>query len=168
MKKENLREIPKKNYIYVILLTVATCLALIYFVRWYNLRNGELATASVISDTVTEVSFSEIDNYLLENPYIMLYITDSENIENQEFEKDFANYIKKYELNSKIIYIDIAKLTDDELQKLNDKWLINSDVLVPNILLIENGVTKDQLYYTNQKINIDDVKNFLVRYEVNS
>ena len=98
----------------------------------------------------------------------MLYITDSENIENQEFEKDFANYIKKYELNSKIIYLDIAKLTDDELQKLNDKWLINSDVLVPNILLIENGVTKDQLYYTNQKINIDDVKNFLVRYEVNS
>ena len=58
MKKENLREIPKKNYIYVILLTVATCLALFYFVRWYNLRNGELATASVISDTVTEVSFS--------------------------------------------------------------------------------------------------------------
>lgn len=168
MKKENLREISKKNYVYVILITIATCLALLYLVNWYNLRNGEITTTSVISEAVTEVNFSEIDNYLLENPYIMLYITDFENLENQNFEKEFANYIKKYELNSKIIYIDIAKLTNDDLQKLNDKWLINSDVFAPNILLIENGATKDQLYYTNKKINIEDVKDFLARYEVNS
>ena len=63
--------------------------------------------------------------------------------------------MKKYELNSKIIYIDIAKLTNDDLQKLNDKWLINSDVFAPNILLIENGATKDQLYYTNKKMDVD-------------
>ena len=168
MKKEKLREVPKKNYVIVIIITLATCLTLLYFVRWYDLRFNELSPASIISDSITEVSFSEIDNYLLENPYVLLYINNSKNADSQEFEKDFVKYIKKYELNSKIIYVDIAKLNDEDLQKLNDKWLINSDIFVPNLLLIENGVTKDQLYYVNTKINIEDVKAFLARYEVNS
>ena len=168
MEKNKLREVPKKNYVVVIIITIATCLTLLYFVRWYNLRFNELSPTSIISDSITEVNYLEIDNYLLENPYVLMYINDSKNNDNQSFEKEFVKYIRKYELNSKIIYIDIAKLSNDNLQEMKDKWLINSDVLVPNLLLIENGSTKDQLYYVNSKINMEDVKMFLAGYEVNA
>ena len=168
MKKDKSREIPKKNYLYAIIISLLTVIALLYFVRWYNLRNKEMAPTSIIADTIMEVNFSEIDNYLLENPYIMLYINDSTNLENEEFEKEFIKYIKKYEFSNKIIYIDIAKLSDNDKKELTEKWLINKEIFTPNILLIENGVTKDQLYYSQTSINIEDVKNFLARYEVNS
>lgn len=168
MKKDKSREIPKKNYLYAIIISLLTVIALLYFVRWYNLRNKEMTPTSIIADTIMEVNFSEIDNYLLENPYIMLYINDSTNLENEEFEKEFIKYIKKYEFSNKIIYIDIAKLSDNDKKELTEKWLINKEIFTPNILLIENGVTKDQLYYSQTSINIEDVKNFLARYEVNS
>ena len=92
MTKE--RVIPKKNYVIVLILAIATCLVLGYFVRWYRLREEGLQPASVVTQAITEINFNEIDNYLLENPNVFIYVSNPQVENTQNFEKELRDYLK--------------------------------------------------------------------------
>lgn len=163
---EKTRIIPRKNYVILIVLSLATCFILAYFVRWYRLREAELQPDSIVTQVITEMNVNELDSYLLENPNIFVYISNPQNEETQSFEKEFENYLKEKEMQHRMIYIDISNMSDKEMQDFQSKWLDSEQMIEPNIIVIENGQKKEQLYHVSTTITMEDVQNLIVRYEV--
>lgn len=165
MTKE--RVIPKKNYVIVLILAIATCLVLGYFVRWYRLREERLQPASVVTQAITEINFDEIDNYLLENPNVFIYVSNPQVENTQNFEKELRDYLKEEELQHRMVYLDLSKMTEEERLQFSQEWLELDQVVEPNMIVIENGEKKDQLYRTATAITMNDVKTMINHYEVN-
>ena len=165
MTKE--RVIPKKNYVIVLILAIATCLVLGYFVRWYRLREERLQPASVVTQAITEINFDEIDNYLLENPNVFIYVSNPQVENTQNFEKELRDYLKEEELQHRMVYLDLSKMTEEEGLQFSQEWLELDQVVEPNMIVIENGEKKDQLYRTATAITMNDVKTMINHYEVN-
>lgn len=165
MTKE--RVIPKKNYVIVLILAIATCLVLGYFVRWYRLREEGLQPASVVTQAITEINFDEIENYLLENPNVFIYVSNPQVENTQNFEKELRDYLKEEELQHRMVYLDLSKMTEQEQIQFSQEWLELDQVVEPNMIVIENGEKKDQLYRTATAITMNDVKTMINHYEVN-
>lgn len=166
MKKEKQGQIPKKNYVYLMLLALVTCLILGYFVKWYRMREQEQVTRVVQISSATEIKAEEIDNYLLENPDVIVYISDSSNDSRIAFENVFENYLHNKELLNKMVYIDTSILTEKDRLKVQDLWFNGKEIIEPNFLVIESGKKVGQLYSTSTEIKLNDVHQFLTRYEV--
>lgn len=166
MKKEKQREIPKKNYYYLAILTIVTCFVLGCFVKWYKLRLLEQPVRTISISAATEIKPGEINNYILENPDVIVYIANSKDESLTSFENTFENYLHNKELLNKMVYVDTATLTEDE-RKLIETLLFNGNTIVdPNFIIVASGKKIEQLYSTTSEIKLNDVHQFLNRYEV--
>ena len=165
MTKE--RVIPKKNYVMVVILAIATCLILAYFVRWYRLREEGLQPASVVTQAITEINYNEIDNYLLENPNVFIYVSNPQIEGTKVFEKQLRDYLKEEEFQHRMVYLDLSKMTKEEQLQFSQEWLELDQIVEPNMIVIENGEKKEQLYRTKTAITLENVKNLITHYEVN-
>lgn len=166
MKKNKQREVPKKNYVYVGLLTIATCLALVYCVKWYRLREQEQVTRTISITSATEIKADEFDAYLLENPDVILYISNSTDEKLTGFENTFENYLHSRELTNKLLYLDTSLLTETSRKQVENKLFSNSSLVEPNFIIMQEGNKVGQLYYNASEIKLNDVHQFLTQYEV--
>ncbi len=166
MKKNKPREIPKKNYVYVGLMALVTCVLLVYFVKWYRIREQEQVTGTIHITSATEIKTDEIDAYLLENPDVTIYISNSTDEKLTGFENTFENYLRSRELTNKLLYVDTAALTEDDRKKIETKWFSDSSFTEPNFIIILDGKKVGQLYHSTNEIKLNDVHQFLTQYEV--
>ena len=65
IKKEKLREIPLKNYIYLFLNLLGSFLLLIYINNWYNTYNKNKLNIGIMNDYLTVINYNELDNYII-------------------------------------------------------------------------------------------------------
>ena len=66
-----------------------------------------------------------------------------------------------------MVYLDLSKMTEEERLQFSQEWLELDQVVEPNMIVIENGEKKDQLYRTATAITMNDVKTMINHYEVN-
>ena len=74
------------------------------------------------------INYNELDNYLVESPDAIIYVSVLENETIREFEKKFKDAFKKKEIDNSVLYMDITdelknKKIRQEMQtyyKLND------------------------------------------------
>ena len=171
--KNQVRKIPPKNYVLVGIISVATILFLGYFVFWYKNINKYYENNSIMSGYLSEIKeegiVDNLTNYLMDNPDVLLYMSFGNDISIKNFENQFKNLIDEYNISSEFIYVDLNLIKDknfilniqenffnDKLQKINLKKQ-------SNILVFENGEIVNILYSSEEKINISDVRRFLVR-----
>lgn len=165
-----MREIPKKNYVLLVLLTVFTLFIILYAANWYKASKEYTKTESVMVKLFGEVKEAEIDNYILENPDVVIYVS-AENDENiSKFEKKFKNYIVKENIKSHFIYLNCGEVSADFISDFQKKYfnggLKSVKLSYPNLLIVNDGKVIDVLYKLEQEPNISDVKKFLSKYEV--
>lgn len=174
--KNELREIPKKNYIFVGIISVVTIFALVYFAFWYKNNKKYYDTESILSGYLAEIQeegiIDNLTNYLIDNPNILLYISFGNDSSTKEFENEFKDLINKHNIISEFIYIDLNLITDKNFVS-DMKSTFFSDKLKninlekqSNLLLFENGKVANVLYSSKQQINIADVERFLIRHGV--
>ena len=100
----------------------------------------------------------------------MLYIGASDDNNCRTLEKDLKEFIKKYNLRDRIIYIDLNKVGDKDefLSKFNSKYAINRKIdKYPSFAIIQNGVIIDVVSRTKgQSLDIDDIEQLLEEYEL--
>lgn len=166
MKKNKQREIPKKNYVYVGLLAIATCIILGSLVKWYRLREQEQVTRTIHITSATEIKTDEIDAYLLENPDVIVYISNSTDEKLTGFENTFENYLRTRELTNKLLYVDTATLTEEGRKKIESTWFNDSTFIEPNFIIILDGKKVGQLYHRPMEIKLNDVHQFFKQHEV--
>lgn len=171
----NKREIPNKNYIKLGAVIIATIALTFYWASWYNTTKEYRMNNSVIPTVIGEVTMEELDNYLLENPDIIIYIASSKDNTIKDFEDDLKKILVKEDLKNEFIYVDTSKIENQEFyqsfaQKYYSKSLKSkkdSLDIIPNIVLIEDGTVKDVMYLYKKDIIKEDVKKFIKKYGVN-
>jgi len=175
MKKE-LRKVPQKNYVIVVIISIATMLILGYFAFWYKNNKEYYENNSIMSGYLAEIQedgiIDNLTNYLIDNPNTVLYMSFGNDASVKEFEYEFKVMIDEYNLSSQFIYIDLNLVNDKNFissiqNQFFDEKLQNLNLeKQSNIFLFEEGKVVDVLYSSEQTINLFDVKRFLIRHEV--
>ena len=162
-----MRKISTKNYVIYTIIVLITIAVVIFLSKWYEIKKDGQTTHRM--NSIAEIKETDLDNYLVENPSIIIYLSNSHKEELKDFESEFNKYILKNNLNKKMIYIDLNGVSENFDKKLKNKLGIDSSSSYlnvnfsedENIIIIEDSQLVSILYNTGKNINMDDVKVFL-------
>lgn len=162
-----MRKISTKNYVIYTIIVLITIAVVIFLSKWYEIKKDGQTTHRM--NSIAEIKETDLDNYLVENPSIIIYLSNSNKEELKDFESEFNKYILKNNLNKKMIYIDLNGVSENFDKKLKNKLGIDSSSSYlnvnfsedENIIIIEDSQLVSILYNTGKNINMDDVKVFL-------
>lgn len=150
------REIPLKNYVYLVLIVFLTLGILYYLYLWSIEYRKEVTSDSVISSSLQLINYNEVEEYIVENDNVCLYISNK-NIELKDFEKSLKHLIEKYNLERKILYLDITNNISNDEYNIGDTYLTG----VPKFIYFIDGklVSSYDIDYNNYKIA--NIENYL-------
>lgn len=159
MKKDELRKIPLKNYIILGVVIVVTMFILYYFYMWVDVYKESKVNIPIMDKYMTVINYNELDNYVVENPDTIVYVSILENDEIREFEKKFKNKYKNDLIENDILYMNV---TDDINNKsikdeMVSKYFVNGLNItdVPCVLVFKNGMLKSIYSVKDNDYDID-------------
>ena len=163
MKKDELRKIPVKNYIILGVVIVVTMLILYYFYMWVDVYKESKVNIPIMDKYMTVINYNELDNYVVENPDTIVYVSVLENDEIREFEKKFKNKYKNDLIYNDVLYMNVTDDIRDKSVKdgMVSKYLVNGLNItdVPCVLVFKNGMLKS-IY--SVKDNDYDIDRFMI------
>ena len=150
-KKDKLREVPLKNYIYLFLILLGSLLLLFYIYRWYDTYNQNKLNTSIMNEYLTVINYNELDNYIIENKDAIIYVSVLGNEDINRFERKFKNIIAQNHLKNNILYLD---LTNENVETITKKLQIEEKF--PYLVVYTNGQITDtysisDASYSNKK-----------------
>lgn len=133
-----MKKISLKNYLIYIFICVVTISISLYIVLLYNRSKEYYMNNSVLLDVVSELvpeknlSVDEnMNNYLVENSNVIIYVASGKNTFIKNFEIEFKKFIINEKLTSNIMYINADKIKNsDFLEQLCDYYcndMVNLD-----------------------------------------
>lgn len=137
-KKDKLREVPLKNYIYLFLILLGSILLLIYIYTWYDTYNKNKLNTSIMNEYLTVINYNELDNYIVENKDAIIYVSILGNEDINHFERKFKNVVLENNLKNSILYLDI---TNENIESATKKLQIEEDF--PYLVVYTNGNITD-------------------------
>ena len=163
--KDELRVIPKKNYIILGIVILVSLLIIYYFYMWVSAYKDAKENVSVLDNYMNVINYNELDNYITENPNSIIYVSVLEDEKIRNFEKKLKNVLKNKEMDSVILYLDIT----DDIKKRNvkkemiDRFSINSISMVdvPCVLVIKDGKLNSIYSVTANNYSVDKFENFI-------
>ena len=160
--KDSLRVIPNRNYIILGIVLVVTFLLLYYFYMWVDVYNESKINRPILDRYMDIINYNELDNYLVENPDCIIYVSVLENMEIREFEKKFKVSFKNNELDKDILYMDVTNDINDKIlrNELHDKYSIERNSM-PYVIVFEDGVKKSLYSVYENGMNVDRMINFI-------
>ena len=165
MNKDELRVIPKKNYIILGVVIIVTLLILYYFLMWIDAYNETKLNKPILNKYMEVINYNELSDYLVENPDTIIYVSVLEDKEIREFEKKVKVLFKKHEIDKEILYMDITNdLNNKEIKNemINKYNFGNYNMTnVPLVIVFENGIVKNIFSASNNEYNIDSFKTFI-------
>lgn len=145
-----MRDVPKKNYIVLTLIALGVIVLCFVFMNMYNKNNKDIYE-SVVKDIINEIKYEDLDNYLQENPEVVLYINDSSK-KNSNIEENLKDLIVENNIQQYVVYIE---RDNSIVEKLN----LNSNS--PIFIAYKDGKMVEIL--SQKKYTNDEIKNFFLR-----
>lgn len=130
-----MRKIPKKNYFLLALFFLITIALLYYFYMWYSAYNAHQVKTSVMEGYVNVVNYNEINNYILENEKVYVYVSKVNDNKITTFEKEFKKDLSREQIKNKILYMNITSILNNEKDL---KYGLSKNT-IPCILVFKNG-----------------------------
>lgn len=156
-----IRKVPIKNYIFLIVLTILTFFLLYYSVSYYQKRKAYESSRNTRMGFLSEVKEIELQTYILENHDTLIYISDSTDEQYRVFEKQLKTLIIGEDLTKELVYMDMYKVSNQFFQNLKQDFFSNNfdlkTLVYPNILTISNGKIISVLYTVEQDKSPRDV-----------
>lgn len=145
MKK---RVVPTRNYVVVFIISIITMIALVLFSVYYKNQKKYENEMNQPMGFLAEINSEELDNYIVENHSIMIYISNS-TISDDNIQNEVRNQVEKNNYSQDIIYLDMKDLTEDFYERLAktyfDKDLTNTNIVTNSILFVKDGIIVDIL-----------------------
>ena len=170
MKREAFRKIPVKNYIILWVIMIVTVLILYYFYCWVDVYKESKINIPILDKYMTVINYNELDNYIVENPNTIVYVSVLENEKIREFEKEVKNKYKNKEIENEVLYMNI---TDDIKNKnIKDemilKYFVNSLNMtdVPCVLVFSDGKISSIYSVSDNDYDIDRFTIYLNNIEL--
>jgi len=157
MKEE--RKIPFKNYIILSILLLISVVLVIYFYMWYGEFYSTKTNTPIMDNYFNVINYNELDTYLIENNYVVIYTSVLQDEKTRDFEKKFTKVVEDYSLSNKILYLDLT-------EQYNNKKLYNSIVdkyellNMPCIIIFKDGTLHDIYSISDRNYDV----NLLVSY----
>lgn len=141
--KDELRVIPKKNYIILGIVILVSLLIIYYFYMWVSAYKDAKENVSVLDNYMNVINYNELDNYIVENPDSVIYVSVVDDTQINKFDKKLANSIKNNDFNKDVLYMNITETIKDASIKreMIEKYSLKySDITdIPNIIVFEDG-----------------------------
>lgn len=141
--KDELRIIPKKNYIIFGIVILVSLLIIYYFYMWVSAYKDAKENVSVLDNYMNVINYNELDNYIVENPDSVIYVSVVDDTQINKFDKKLANSIKNNDFNKDVLYMNITETIKDASIKreMIEKYSLKySDITdIPNIIVFEDG-----------------------------
>ena len=145
-----MKKIPKKNYIYVTILSLFTIILTFYLSNLYLVNKRSENKISFVS----EIKENELKSYLDETHEIIIYMSESKNKENDKLEEELKKYTQKNNLEDKYLYLDLSMVSSNFYNEfyvnyINEAYKGNFEIKDPTIIYIKNK--KVESYNNNIK-----------------
>lgn len=141
------RSIPCKNYIILGIVALATFALLYYFVSFYNKQKDYENSVHTRMQFLSEVKENEIQNYILDNHDVIIYLSDSTDDTYADFENKLKNLMKDKNLTKNVVYMDVHKISTKE----NLKNILKLDIITyPNVVIVSDEMGTSVLYGESQ------------------
>ena len=138
IKDDNLREVPLKNYLYLLLILIVSTLFLIYIYAWYKTYNESKLYTGIMNNYLTVINYNELDNYIIENKDAIIYVSVLGNEDINKFEEKFKNNISENNLKNTILYLN---LTSEDIERATKELQIDANF--PYLVVYTNGQITD-------------------------
>ena len=154
-----------KNYIILIVLFILSFAFTLYLCKWYNVYKEYKNEIPVIRGVLSEISYDELDHYIIDNSNIMLYICTSNSDNCRGFEKKLKKYVNLKELSDKIVYLNITNVDQEVfLTDFNTKYNLKNKLTsnYPAFILFRDGKYVSLLQDNSKKtLTISKLDNFI-------
>lgn len=158
MKRDKLRSIPVKNYVYLGLIFLGTIFILYYIYLWHRTyQEGEL-NKSIMSDYLTVINYNEINDYIAENSNAVIYVSKLGDEQIIKFEKSFRNTIVDNNLKTVILYLDV---TGESIDSYSTKFKIDDNL--PYIVVYTGGEVTDTYSIVDNEYSTKKLEKYLNR-----
>lgn len=147
-----MREIPKKNYIILVVLLAVTVFLTLFLSYIY--KNKEMLTSDFYqyANKITPESF---DEFMTENEDVIIYIGDKYDLTLEKVEKKLSQKIDELNIKHSLIYIDKEYVDKKFIKKLKG-YDINIDLnRLPVVVVVVEEVLKNVI--VNSNTNIDEL-----------
>ena len=168
-----MKKIPMGNYIKVAILFIITIILAFVLAENYKQKMKYEKSNNNNMSFLSTIKYEELDNYLVENHNGFIYIASSVDDSLGSFEESFKEYILDKELEHNFIYLDSSDYSSKIYAEIAEKYfspkLRREQSYLgyqPNVLYIENGFISDSLYKNESKITLQNVIDFVNKYEV--
>lgn len=172
MNKNELRKIPTKNYIILSGVILITIILLYYFYIWVDFYKESKINIPIMDKYMTVINYNELDNYIVENPNTMVYVSVLEDNKIREFEKRFKNKYKNNMVLNEILYMNITgDIVDKGIKDaMDDKYFLNdlSITNVPCLLVFNDGVLKSIYSVSDNDYDIEKFMLYLNNIDMES
>lgn len=158
LNKENQREVPIKNYVYLFIILLGSILLLIYIYTWYETYKESKLNISIMNDYLTVINYNELEDYIIENKDAVLYVSVLGDSEINKFEEKFKNTVMDNDLRDKILYLD---LTNENKEAVRKDLEINQDY--PYLVVYTNGEVTDTYNIQENQYNPKKIIKYLNR-----
>lgn len=164
-RNKELRVIPRKNYIILGIVILVTILLLYYFYMWVDAYQETKLNRPILNRYMDVINYNELNDYLIENPNTIIYVSVLEDATIREFEKKFKVLFRTKQLNRDILYLDITEDIKNRQIKneMNNTYASNSSKMtdIPVIMVIDNGNLRSIYSIRENDYDVDRVKNFI-------
>ena len=109
----------KKNYIYLLLMVIATVILTLFLSYLYKKETNNL---SYMYDKLPRISGNEFLGYMLENSDAIVYFGDKTNNKLNKLEKKLINKLEKNNLMKNTIYIETDEITSDLKKQMKKNY----------------------------------------------
>lgn len=137
-----------KKVILLVVICVITLAVLVVALKIHENKEKDKLSTSEIDSFLTEIKYEEIATHVIEQPSIIIYVSNSSDKTTKDFDKIFIPIIKKYNLENEIIYININETTIvDPIYQYS-----------PELVFYHDGEISDIIDCTTLKSNKDIIK----------
>ena len=174
MKKEEKKKIEKenivknntvRNYIILAVFMLAAMGLTLYFCKVYKVYDDYQKATPVISETLSEISYEELNHYVVDNPSVVLYMCTASDENCRYFEKDFKKYIQRQQKKDEIVYLNLSNTDIDTfIESFNKdyKYKHKLNTNFPAFVSFTDGKVTAILQEKNdKKLSVSKTKHFL-------
>lgn len=163
-----LQKSKKKGCITLIIIYVIVIALVLYAASWYQTFKDYKSTIPVLRNTVSEITTTELDHFILENPDGVVYMCVANNNECRSFDSDLKKKLLKSGLQTAITYIDLQDVGSrmDYINNVFQNYGDGNNITnTPLFLAFEDGKIVSYLGTTDTtKLTITDAIKFIRKY----
>lgn len=161
LKNDKLREIPKKNYVYLFIILLGSIILLTYIYSWYETYKDSQLNVSIMNNYLTVINYNELGDYIIENKDAVIYVSVLGDEQIQKFEEKFKNAVLNNNLKEKILYLD---LTNENRTVVTNSLEIEEEF--PYLVVYTNGEITDTYNIQETKYDTKKIIKYLNRIGV--